>query len=349
MRPMSDALAAAVAAVPPGAWAIGVSGGADSVALASLMAALRPDCRIVIVHLDHQLRGEESDADATFVRALGDELNVPVEVAPRDAIEATMARLPANPSARYRAARFAWFAQIVRRHELAGVLLAHHADDHAETILLHLLRGRGLTNLTGIRRGPLVLRDLGRMFGIRPAADLPPSPWPLTVRRPLLGVRRQTLRDWLTSAGRTWREDSSNASPKYRRNIVRQVLAANPPLTPLLLELSAASMRLRTAVKAAAPRLEREFPTRALRIAPILARTAAMRWLIDRGVPPARITAAVCQQLINQAIDVTRPCRQHYPGRVLVRRRAGRVDVIPSPPVQSRHDHGQETARPAEL
>ena len=365
---MPDALTDALAAVPAGAWAVGLSGGADSVALVTLLARHRPDCRPTIVHLDHHLRGEESDADAAFVRELGRRLGIPVHIARRDAIEAIAGRLPTNPSARYRAARLIWFAEVVRRENLAGVLLAHHADDVAETVLIRLLRGSGLTNLGGVR-SEMTLEPFGRRvprFVLKPwkgtdintASEALPrfeyKPWhpsspPLRLIRPLIGVRRTALREWLASIDQPWREDSSNASSAYRRNVVRRVLEKNPQLTPLLLQLAEASDHLRRAATTAAPRLGDIFETRQLRTAPLLARTAAMKWLIERGVPPDRATDAVCRQLIEQATDVTQSPRQHYPGRVLVRRRAGRVDVIPNAAVQSPHDHGKETDSPAEL
>ena len=353
-KPMPDDLAIALAAVPAGAWAVGVSGGADSVALATTMTRLRPDCRLMIVHVDHHLRGAESDGDAAFVRQLAEGLNVPAVVLRRDKIEATADRLPANPSARYRAARLIAFAEVVRRHHLDGVLLAHHADDVAETAFLRLLRGSGLSNLGGIRRESRVPRSCtqGRAADDADTAlrTRPCHPEPaLRLLRPLIGVRRAALREWLASIEQPWREDSSNDSPAYRRNVVRRVLDANPPLTPLLLALAEASDRLREAASTATPPLALAFAVRELRVAPLLARTTAMRWLIARGVPAERATTEVCDRLIAQATDVTQSPRRHYPGRVLVRRRAGRVDVIPNAAVQSAHDHGQETDSPAEL
>src|SRR5436190_20930689 len=101
---MSHALLTdAVARVPPGAWAIGVSGGADSVALLTLAAA-RTDLRCNAVHLDHETRGAASTGDAQFVRELCASLGVPCTVATRSQVEAArVGPLPRNASARFRA------------------------------------------------------------------------------------------------------------------------------------------------------------------------------------------------------------------------------------------------------
>ena len=123
---MSDdaALEAAVAAdrVPSGAWAVGVSGGADSVALLHLLAA-RHDLRLVVAHLNHELRGDESDEDERFVQRLGKSLNLPVESARASSLRSDPL-LPTNPSARYRRLRFICFEDVVQANHLDGVILA---------------------------------------------------------------------------------------------------------------------------------------------------------------------------------------------------------------------------------
>src|SRR5687767_3787007 len=106
----------AVDAVPAGAWAVGVSGGADSVALLTLLherVRQRGDVSLHVAHLDHQLRGPDSAADARFVEELAARLGLTCTVATRDAVEAGARELPANPSSRYRAARLALFRRVV--------------------------------------------------------------------------------------------------------------------------------------------------------------------------------------------------------------------------------------------
>src|SRR5277367_431239 len=137
--------------VTAGSWAVGVSGGADSVALLQMLSVRRKDLSLRVVHLDHELRGAQSEGDAKFVAELAGRLGWPCDVARRKEIEASLGKLPGNKSARYRAARLAFFRQVVRKRKLAGVMLAHHADDLAETVLHRLIRGAPVTGLTPMR------------------------------------------------------------------------------------------------------------------------------------------------------------------------------------------------------
>src|SRR5512133_2495346 len=117
-------LVQAVAHIPAGGWAVGVSGGADSVALLSLLRR-RIDLSLQVVHLDHQTRGQASTDDAAFVEQLSRAWNLPATLARRSEIEAGLTELPANPSARYRALRLELFRRVVGRGGLQGVILAH--------------------------------------------------------------------------------------------------------------------------------------------------------------------------------------------------------------------------------
>jgi tRNA(Ile)-lysidine synthetase-like protein len=296
-------LASAVESVPPGAWAIAVSGGADSIALLALLRS-RSDLRLHVVHLDHQTRGQQSTDDAAFVVDRASRWILPCSVATREQIEPTLADLPTNLSARFRAMRLALFAKVVHDQQLTGVIVAHHADDQAETILHRLLRGSGYEGLCGMTRNT----RLGE----------------LRMLRPMLDVRRTDLRAFLNSIGQTWREDPSNASDKYLRNRLRRFLAAHPPLTNDLLALGRHCRRLRRWTRANAPRLDESFSVHQLAGLPkLLARQSSRRWLIDRGVSPAHITPRALDQLITMAADAASPPRADFPGSLLVRRRRG--------------------------
>lgn len=183
---------------------VGLSGGADSVALAYLL--LREDVDLRAVHVNHGLRGEASDGDEAFVRQLCREWSLPLDV--------YRATLPEHPGEDWaRQARYGFYRQAMEKHGADAVALAHHRDDQAETFLLHLLRGAGLTGLTGMEQDVQVL-------GVR-------------VIRPLLGASRQELRDLLTQAGIPWREDESNQDTRYLRNALRcQVLPMMEQLAP---------------------------------------------------------------------------------------------------------------------
>lgn len=299
----SESLQSAIPAVPSGAWAVGVSGGADSVALLSLLRE-RTDLSLHTVHLDHQTRGQASTDDARFVQELAAKWHLACTVAVRDQIESGMAALPANPSARYRAVRMELFGRTVQSHQLAGVILAHHADDQAETILQRLLRGSGPAGLGGMAARSAIGEVL--------------------VLRPLLSIPRQALRDHLRQLGQTWRDDASNTSPKYLRNRLRTVLAAQVDLTEDLLSLAAACRELSQWTAHAAPFLAETFRLEHMQSLPaFLAEESAKRWLRARGVPPEELGPEVIQRLRLMASDAASPPRQHFPGRVLVRRRGG--------------------------
>ncbi len=221
---MNPRLFSGTIGIPIGRWAVGVSGGADSVALL-LLAHGRPEVSLHIVHLDHQTRGQASTDDAAFVAALAERFAIPATILRLDQVEPGMGPLPKNPSARYRAIRLELFRRVVEREKLEGVILAHQADDQAETILLRLLRGSGPMGLAG-------MKDRGQIGG-------------LTIVRPLLSIRRSELREFLVQRGQDWREDASNSSDKYARNRVRRFLESRPELHEAILGVGRAWRNIR--------------------------------------------------------------------------------------------------------
>jgi tRNA(Ile)-lysidine synthase len=179
----------------------GVSGGADSVALLHVLVQLgrKPH----ICHLNHQLRGTDSDGDAEFVHQLAQKYGLPFTIETCD-IEALAADRKLSLEDAARRVRHEFFASVAERTGIKTLALAHTADDQVETFLLKLLRGAGATGLSGME----VERELG---GIR-------------VIRPLLGVRRSEILEYLAAEKLSWREDASNADPQFTRNRVRHVL-----------------------------------------------------------------------------------------------------------------------------
>jgi tRNA(Ile)-lysidine synthase len=301
-------LVQAVASVPAGRWAVGVSGGADSVALLLLLCD-RPELSLHVVHLDHQTRGGMSTEDAAFVRELSESRGLRCTIPLLESVEAGIVNLPANPSARYRAARMALFRQVVADQHLSGVILAHHADDQAETVLHRLIRGAGPMGLAGMSPD-------AQIGGLR-------------ILRPLLDVRREQLRRKLQEVGQTWREDASNESDKYLRNRLRRWLTADPRLHEPLMRLAAASRGIREWAARSAPRLLESFATAAIEGLPtVLAHEAARRWLIARGAPPDELPAPVLDRLIEMARDAASPSARHFPGALLVRRRQGMITAM---------------------
>jgi tRNA(Ile)-lysidine synthase len=308
--PAESELAAALAALPAGPWGIAVSGGADSVALLLLLARHRPDVSPHVIHLDHETRAGASTADARFVRDLAGRLELACTVASRGEIEATFDHIDPNLSARFRAARLALFRQTVARHGLSGVLLAHHADDQAETILHRMLRRSGPAGLAGMSSANVVV-----------GGGVP-------LRRPLLEIRRDTLRMFLRELGESWREDASNESTDYLRNRLRALLTREPALVEVLLRLGRSCHELRSWVHAQTPEPDETIRTAELvQLPEPLRREFARRWLARAGVPEDRIDPATIARLITMADDAASAPRQHFPGNVLVRRAKGTLSV----------------------
>jgi tRNA(Ile)-lysidine synthase len=180
---------------------IAVSGGADSVAMLLLMAGLQPKLglSLTVLHFNHQLRGRASGADEKFVVKLASKLGLPVHCGGND-VQAFARREKTNLEDAARRARYDFFKEAARSLRLNKIAVAHTADDQAETVLAHILRGTGLSGLAGIH--PLMQN----------------------VARPLLGVRREELRVFLRQEKQSWREDASNQDLSKLRARTRKKL-----------------------------------------------------------------------------------------------------------------------------
>jgi tRNA(Ile)-lysidine synthase len=193
---------------------VGFSGGQDSTCL--LHALSRMDLQIVGVHVDHALRGD-SAADAQRVVALGEEIGVPVEVCRIDvgAYRQGLAGWSVQQAAR--SARYQALASIADQKDAAAVIVAHTADDQAETLLLNLMRGSGLEGLSAMPMDDVV--DIAH-FG-PPVAELARVPSKLRLARPLLRVSRPITLAYCAEFGLSVVEDASNQSRTFTRNRVR--------------------------------------------------------------------------------------------------------------------------------
>jgi tRNA(Ile)-lysidine synthetase-like protein len=301
------ALHNAITSVPPGPWAVGVSGGADSVALLLLLHD-RPNLQLHVVHLDHQTREGESTVDAQFVEDLAKQSGLACSIGLRSDIETRLPQIAANLPDRYRQARLAFFRAIVDREKLQGVILAHHADDQAETIAMRLLRHAGIANLRPIQPVSIVNG--------------------LQILRPLLEIHATDLRSILTAKNQPWREDASNQSDKYQRNRIRHWLANQPDLRGALIDLGKQSDALRTTLESISPSLAARFhPDTLSKLPAAFARHSVARWLIDHGAPVSQINRQTCDRLLEMANDAASPARQHFPGGLSVRRRRGEIFV----------------------
>jgi tRNA(Ile)-lysidine synthase len=185
--------------------AVGLSGGADSVALLRALADRSKELGLVLhaAHLHHGLRGSEADGDLEFARALAAELGLTFhEARVETAIEAAKNGETIEEAARR--LRYGWFRQLMAAGEVEAVVTAHTRDDQAETVLAKFLRGAWTEGLSGIH--PVVEFKEGRIL------------------RPLLAVTRAQVEAYLHELGQEWREDSSNRHLTFSRNRLRHDL-----------------------------------------------------------------------------------------------------------------------------
>jgi len=214
---------------PPDNWKdltvlVAVSGGGDSVALLRGLAALKApgEGRLIAAHVNHKLRGADSDADQAFVQQLGRQLGLACEVVTA-AVGPTSGSRGQGIEAAARRVRYAALEELAGRVGARFVVTAHTADDQAETILHRILRGTGLRGLSGMSRS----RRLG----------------PATLLRPLLRAGRAELAAYLRDRQQPFRSDASNRDVRFTRNRIRKELLPlladryNPTVVAALLRL----------------------------------------------------------------------------------------------------------------
>ena len=195
-----------------------LSGGADSAALLDLLSRLPGyNLHLVAAHLNHSLRGVESDADEEFCRLLAARYAIPFE-ARRIDVRRVAEESRLNLEDAGRRARIELFDEIRIKYGATAVALAHHGDDQAETVLMRLLRGSGMTGLSG-----MAYRNARGYV------------------RPLLDITRPDIEQYLRGRGLEWREDASNSDTAYLRNRIRHQLLPlleeyNPDIRALLLQ-----------------------------------------------------------------------------------------------------------------
>ncbi len=304
---------------------VAVSGGADSVALLRMLESLRKRLGVMltVVHFNHKLRGAESDADARFVEDLARTRGLEYFGGCED-VAAAAAAHKWNLEDAARRLRYAFFERVIAEGRATRIVVAHTADDQAETVLAHILRGTGPAGLAGIH----------------PAVG--------SVVRPLLGERREDLRKYLRHLGHDWREDSTN------RDLSRQRARIREQLLPLLERDFAPRAVNHLAVLASLAREEEVFwsalvqdrfralvradrGTFGIRIHDLLApldmssaaAPAALRTLTERLIRrlyqelrggPGGLTAVHVAQVIHLAAASASGSRAELPGGVMVER-----------------------------
>jgi len=188
----------------PGArYLIGVSGGRDSVALLHWLVKCGYN-KLIVCHLNHRLRGRSSRADAIFVQKLAAKYDVDLALGAID-VRALAVRTKQSIETAARAARYKFLAQVAKRRRCRTIFLGHHADDLVETFLLNLFRGAGPGGLSAMRG--VSIRKIDNVK--------------LQIVRPLLGVSREQIDDYVRKHRLKFREDASNKNLAPLRNRIR--------------------------------------------------------------------------------------------------------------------------------
>lgn len=299
---------------PPDArYLVGVSGGRDSVALLHWLISLDYK-KPIVCHLNHQLRGRSSDADARFVEKLAGKYQVAFELGAIN-VHALAKKKKTSIETAAREARYSFFAKAAKRHRCHTIFLAHHADDLVETFLLNLIRGAGLTGLAG-------MRDVSsrHIDGVD-----------LTIMRPLLSVWRSEIDEYVRECDLKFREDATNKNLAATRNQIRN------RIIPYLEKILGRNIRQniwRTATIAAEEEkwLDNEVPdsTNAnlsvpkLRALPVaLQRRAILKWLRTQNV--SEVGFEVIERVRSLADREATIAKVNLPRDRHARRRAGRI------------------------
>lgn len=292
---------------------LGISGGADSVALLHLLMELGYG-NLQIVHFNHQLRGKESDGDALFVESLAQSLNLPYEIGHGDvALRATQERLSLETAARK--ARYEFFSEVAKKKNSSTILLAHHADDQLETIFFNFLRGSGSAGLVGML--PVSERTIGTTT--------------LRIIRPLLTFPKKELVHYLDRKNLSFRHDASNDTLEATRNRLRHRLF---PLIDEIFGVTYRSAITRTASildeennyleSVAGPFAEEiELKTSALTALPLaLQRRVFHAWLRNQGFCDVGFAEV---ERVRSLLNLHGPAKINLPGNRHARRRAGMI------------------------
>lgn len=299
---------------PEKSYLLGLSGGRDSVCLLHLLLA-HGFRNLHLIHLNHQLRGEESEGDADFVRHLAEQHQLPhtLETAP---VAELAAKNGTSLETAAREARHQLFAKISHKTQCPRVLLAHHADDQAETCLFNLLRGSA-----GVK-------------GMEPETFLEVEGQQLIVLRPLLQTRRSEITSYLQANKLAHREDSSNRDPAHTRNrlrhealpLLQEILDRD--IVPALLRANEATREREKILTAILETLQlrdpqgRLFLPKLRQLSPSLQRACLKQYLDEHEVP--QISSALLDQAVL-LIAPSGPPALNLPGNRFLRRKEGRI------------------------
>ena len=300
-----------------GALVVACSGGPDSTALAlALHERGHDEARIMAAHFNHRTRGEESDGDEGYVRDLCAKLDVPLTVG---AAPKATDHMSENDARRM---RYTFLERVARDIGARFVAVAHTADDQAETILLRIARGTGVRGLAGMDAN----RPISEGSGVQ-------------LIRPMLGLHRSDVEEYLRSIGVTAREDSSNADLRYARNRVRHTIMPalkqlNPAAVDAITRLAADARQHRELVAAhpAEPMPhDNEIDSGMLVRLPQPVAAFMLERMHSRAMPERDSDAQLERHHIEEALRLAsrrEPSEMHLPGGVTLRNRYGKTSIV---------------------
>jgi tRNA(Ile)-lysidine synthase len=300
---------------PEARYLIGVSGGRDSVALMHCLVNLGYK-KLMVGHLNHQLRGRSSLADARFVEKIALKYHARFELESAN-IRALAAKQKISIETAAREARYKFFAETARRRKCKTIFLGHHADDLVETFLINLFRGAGTTGLSGMRE-----------ISTRRIDDVD-----LAIVRPFLGVWRKEIDIYVREHRIKFREDASNKNLNPLRNRIRhriipyleKILGRN--IRPAIWRAAAIAGEEEDWIEKQLPdSTDAQFSVARLRALPVaLQRRAILKWL--RAQKISEISFDVIERVRSLADHDDATAKVNLPQDRHARRRAGSIFV----------------------
>jgi len=307
-------------------YLVGVSGGRDSVALLHWLVNLGYE-KLIVCHLNHQLRGRMSDADARFVQKLVERCRRSTRPRTRTAdldfelgavnVRALASKQKISIETAAREARYKFFAETARRRKCKTIFLAHHADDLVETFLINLFRGAGAAGLSGMRE-----------ISTRRIDDVD-----LTIVRPFLAVWGKKIDIYVREHRIKFREDASNKNLNPLRNRIRhriipyleKILGRN--IRPAIWRAAAIAGEEEDWIEKRLPdSTDAQFSVARLRALPVaLQRRAILKWL--RAQKISEISFDVIERVRSLADHDAATAKVNLPQDRHARRRAGRIFV----------------------
>jgi tRNA(Ile)-lysidine synthase len=311
---------------PEARYLVGVSGGRDSVALLHWLVNLGYE-KLIVCHLNHQLRGRMSDSDARFVQKLVERCRRSARPTTRTAdldfelgavnVRALAAKKKISIETAAREGRYKFFAETARRRKCKTIFLAHHADDLVETFLINLFRGAGAAGLSGMRE-----------ISTRRIDDVD-----LTIVRPFLGVWRKKIDIYVREHRIKFREDASNKNLNPLRNRIRhriipyleKILGRN--IRPAIWRAAAIAGEEEDWIEKHLPdSTDAQFSVARLRALPVaLQRRAILKWL--RAQKISGISFDVIERVRSLLDPTARVAKINLAHDRHARRRSGRIFV----------------------